>query len=212
MHHRAKDLSGQTFGYLMALRYHGGNGKKSLWLFRCACGAEVVRVAGEVKRGKTKSCGCYRDRVQRERATTHGMSRAPQYAVWRSMLARCGNPKHPAWGNYGGRGITVCERWSSFEQFWADMGPTYQRGLDIDRRDNDGGYNASNCRWVTRKINSRNKRRSSRIDTPWGAMTVSEAAERSGIGRSTLWYRIDQGVPRDLLFVKPDVTNRFTTS
>ena len=92
------------------------------------------------------------------------------------------------------------------------MGPTYQRGLDIDRRDNDGGYNASNCRWVTRKINSRNKRRSSRIDTPWGAMTVSEAAERSGIGRSTLWYRIDQGVPRDLLFVKPDVTNRFTTS
>ena len=127
------------------------------------------------------------------------------------MLARCQNPKHQAWANYGGRGITVCERWRrSFEAFWEDMGSGYRPGLDIDRRDNEAGYSPKNCRWVPRIVNSNNKRVNRMVDTPWGKMTVAQASRASGIGQTTLTYRLDHDWPASVLFVAPDVTNRFS--
>jgi hypothetical protein len=89
--------------------------------------------------------------------TTHGMSRTRVYRVWAAMLQRCTNPLSPAWPDYGGRGITVCESWRSFESFYADMG-TPPPGLTIERMNNDSGYSLTNCRWATRSDQQRNRR------------------------------------------------------
>lgn len=212
MHHRAKDYTGQKFGYLTAIRYAGSDGQKSQWEFECElCGSVTTKVPGEVqkqmKRAAVVACGCLKGTT----GTTHGMSKHPAYAVWRSMIDRCRLPTHPAWKNYGGRGIEVCPRWHTFSNFWTDMGPTYQSGLTLDRKDNDSDYTPENCRWVTRMAQARNQRRNVVIDTPWGTMTVAEASARSGIGATTLHYRLDNGVTGSDLFTTPDARNQFTT-
>ncbi len=198
MHHRAKDLSGFTVGYLTLTTYAGSDGKKSLWHARCRCGKTVTIVASEAKkqkqRGVRSSCGCMKRATIAEKRTTHGMSKHPAFAVWRSMIDRCTLPSHQAWHNYGGRGITVCAEWrSSFEAFWAEMGPSYQRGLTLERKDNMRGYAPGNCVWATYKKQANNTRRSHFIETPGGRMTVMQASEAYGVGYSTLLYRIDHG-------------------
>ena len=213
MHHRARDITGKRFHSLTAVRYVGSDGKKSLWLIRCDCGKDLVMPASEFLKGKRKSCGCQSKRLISEKNRTHGMSNHPAYWVWRSMNDRCRLPSHHAWKNYGGRGIKVCDAWQkSFENFWRDMGPTYQPGLTLDRIDVNGNYTPENCRWVPKQAQNRNRRNHRLINTPWGRITVAEAAEKSGIGVTTLLYRLDHGCPPNRLFVKPDVRNRFSTS
>ena len=194
LHWKNRDLTGQTFGELLAVRPVGSDGKKMRWEFRCSCGNLVVKcgadVTKEVKRGGRPNCGCMTRRLIGEKNTKHGMSAHPAYAVWRALLDRCRLPSHQAWKNYGGRGIAVCERWqASFENFWADMGETYQHGLDIDRIDNSKGYCPENCHWTTRIENCRNKR-NTRI--PGWAL---DKATESGVNRSTLYYRVEHGLP-----------------
>ncbi len=141
------------------------------------------------------------------------MSKHPAYAVWRSMLDRCRLPQHQAYANYGGRGIKVCARWqASFENFWQDMGPTYRSGLTLERKNNARGYSPKNCMWATRTAQARNKRGNRMIDTPKGKMLLSEASELSGIGTTTLLYRVAHRWPANRLFDAPDFRNRLTTS
>lgn len=212
-HHRTPDYRGR-YGYLELLAHYGSDGAKAYWLARChSCGSYVivrpVEIVKQAKRCSVVSCGCQSAILASERARTHGMSKHPAYAVWRSMIDRCRLPTHQAWKNYGGRGITVCKRWQeSFQNFWEDMGPTYRPGLTLDRIDNDGPYSPENCRWVSVREQSRNRRNNRYIDTPWGKMTVADAAEKSGIGVTTLLYRLDHNWPQDKLFIEPDVQNR----
>ena len=142
---------------------------------------------------------------------THGMSKHPGYHAYRNMRDRCTLPTCHAWDNYGGRGITVCARWLvSFENFWADMAPGYRKGLSLDRIDNRGNYEPSNCRWADQKTQDRNKRTNRHVDTPWGRMTVSEAAERSGIGKTTITYRLQNGWSDiEAVTTRPDLGNRW---
>ena len=213
MHHRARDITGVRLHSLTAMRYTGSNGKKSLWLIRCDCGKEVILPASEFLKGRSKSCGCQKNALISEKAKTHGMSQHPAYWVWRSMCDRCRLETHQAWKNYGGRGIRVCPEWTeSFEAFWTDMGESYISGLSIERIDVNGGYCRENCRWATSKEQARNKRNNILVKTPRGLMTLSEASEISGIGVSTLHYRVKNKCPENLLFVPPDVRNRFMTS
>lgn len=210
-HHNFRDLTGQTFGVLTALHPSHTDGKKWHWTYRCQCGRLVTKVGHDVtkelKRGGTPNCGCLTRQLVGAKNATHGLSKHPAYAVWRSMIDRCRLPSHKAWKNYGGRGITVCERWQeSFENFWADMGPTYQRGLDLDRRDNDGPYSPENCRWVPRRVNTLNKRNSLRD------VDVMALARETGISRSTLYYRLKNGWPLEDLTKAPSPRNRSTTS
>jgi hypothetical protein len=117
------------------------------------------------------------------------MSKHPAYAVWRSMCDRCRLPSHQAWANYGGRGITVCERWQeAFEHFWEDMGPSYQPGLTLDRIDNEGNYTYENCRWVPYKVQALNRRGNIGVD-------LATLSQKTGIARSTLYYRFQRGLP-----------------
>lgn len=213
MHHRAKDITGQTSGFLTAIRYEGSDGKKSIWTIRCTCGKEFRMPAVEFMRKKQKSCGCMTKQLIGEKNRKHGATDTPLYNVWHSMKERCETPTAQAWKNYGGRGIRVCEEWSkSFEAFRDDMGPTYQKGLTLDRIDVNGNYEPKNCRWITMKEQCRNRRTNRYIETPWGMTTVAEASEKSGIKQTTLLYRLDHGVTGSRLWTTPDVRNRFTTS
>ena len=203
---RTLNLTGQTFGWLTAIQPERSDGKKWLWRFRCVCGKHCIKLGVDVRRGKTGlHCGCKAAQL-RYRPVTHGMSKHPAYAVYRSMIARCKLPSHRAWRNYGGRGITVCKSWQrGFQYFWADMGATYQRGLDLDRINNDGNYSPKNCRWSTRRMSAMNRRSTIR------QLDIPTLATSTGISRSTLYYRIKHGWPLNALTRRPHATNRCTT-
>lgn len=211
MHPRAKDITGLRVGYLVAKSYAGSDGRRSQWNVLCtACGRTVLMPASELTKMQRRcvqaSCGCMKAKTLSARKKTHGMSKHPAFAVWRSMKQRCTEPTHPAWKNYGGRGITVCARWRhSFESFWEDMGPTWKEGLDLDRRDNDAGYSPENCRWVTRRENSNNRRKSVIVN----GRPITYWAEITGVPHSTLLYRLSNGCPLAHLFDKPDPGQRY---
>lgn len=131
-----------------------------LWKCQCDCGSVSNVKSANLRSGQSKSCGCLRKENGIKANTKHGMSNSPEIHIWHKMIKRCTNPKDPAYKNYGGRGITVCDRWlGSFEAFYEDMGPRPHKDLTIERVDNDKGYCPENCKWETRKENNRNVRK-----------------------------------------------------
>lgn len=160
-------IPGDRFGRLTALEitetrtFPSGT---SVHFRQCRCDCGIVTMASETKlrSGNRRSCGCLLSDVTAERNMTHGHAagrnkRDRIYNVWASMLARCTNPKSHAYHNYGGRGISVCDRWMKFENFLQDMGAP-PPGLTIDRINNDGNYCKENCAWKTRLDQARNRR------------------------------------------------------
>jgi hypothetical protein len=208
--HRAKNLLGLTFGSVLVTHYEGSNGRKTLWKVVCtACGS--IKTLNSTDLQRAKSCGCLQKQSISTAQKTHGMTKTPIYAIYRSMIDRCKLPTHQAWKNYGGRGIEVDDTWKNFIAFYNDMYPTYQPGLTLDRINNNGNYSKENCRWVTYEQNANNRRTSKFIDTPQGKMTIAQAARYYGIGTTTLHYRIKAGIAKSQLFTKPNVRNRFMT-
>ena len=139
--------------------------KKRYGLYECQyCGKEFETAIQKVKRGNTKSCGCQRKGGNRE-YITHGVSQHRLYKTWIGMYDRCYNKNNKYFKNYGGRGITVCEKWYQIENFIEDMYPSFEEGLTLDRIDVNGNYEPDNCRWVTREIQQRNTRKLMKTNT-----------------------------------------------
>lgn len=150
-----QDMTGLVFGKLTVLHEDGRayNGCV-LWMCKCACGNFTVRSSSVLRLGKAASCGCLAR--QTRFATKHGKTDTRIYNIWCGMVQRCTNPNKDTWKYYGGRGITVCERWQSFARFYEDMGDVPE-GMSLERMDNDRGYEPSNCRWASRTEQMRNR-------------------------------------------------------
>lgn len=150
-------MSGRVLGRLQVVRRHAhniGNGMAA-WFCVCSCGNTTVVAGVSLRSGATRSCGC----LFLEKNTTHNLYHSsPLYRRWDSMRSRCYNPNHKSYKNYGGRGVTVCRRWGKFENFHNDMISGYRPGLTLDRKNNDGNYSPSNCRWATWVEQMANKR------------------------------------------------------
>lgn len=190
-------LIGVKFGRLTVLKTwmaQYGKARRAKYLCRCDCGKEREVWSHCLKSGHTKSCGCLHREGLTKRLTKHGLSKTPTWAVWFGMLARCQEPNNASFKHYGGRGIKVCDRWSSdingFQNFLADMGERPGGDYQLDREDNNGGYEPGNCRWVTGKVNCRNKRNNRLITHAGEAMCLSAWAERLGLSKNCLHARL----------------------
>lgn len=148
------------------------------WLCRCSCGTVKKIREDHLKRGHVVSCGCYARKVNSEKQTKHGGSGTLEFNSWVSMKVRCLNPDDQAYPLYGGRGITVCDRWkSSFQNFIDDMGLRPGPEYSIERRNNDLGYTPENCYWATKKEQANNRRNNIVYYWQGKRMTVTQIAE-----------------------------------
>lgn len=200
---RARDITGLRVGSLTVVAKDSVYGRGHLkWLCRCDCGNTTIVPASRLcQKGRpTRSCGCLNS-YRSTKNITHAMTKTHPYQVWRNLRYRCAKPSHPQFHHYGGRGISVCDRWnSSFEDFWADVKSGYKPGLYLDRIDNNGNYEPSNCRWVTPRVSTENRRNAILVTFEGEVMNLSEAARRCGLEYSITRQRFKKGIPESELF------------
>lgn len=189
---KIKDRSGQRYGMLVALSLHETRRDKNgyaepVWLCRCDCGTVKPVLGKSLQSGNSKSCGCVWK--TRPGSRKHGRSNSYTYTTWRGMKDRCENPRHSSFKSYGGRGIRICERWQSFEGFFADMGER-PRGMTLDRIDRDGDYSPENCRWATPAEQAGNLPHARRIEHNGRVLSTCAFARAVGVNPATLGWRI----------------------
>lgn len=193
------NLIGHKYGRLTVTGYAGitlrGQKRKqryNLWECKCDCGGQTFATTSDLRSGNTKSCGC----LNKERITKHGKSKTRLYTIYGSMKSRCYCPNNTHYKDYGGRGIRICDEWlKDFTAFYDwSKNNGYSDNFSIDRIDNNAGYSPSNCRWVSKKAQGNNRRTNKHIEYEGKLYTISELADKTGIHKSTLAYRIKQGL------------------
>lgn len=195
MRGRTEDLRGRRSGRLVVLRMEGRKADgSSLWLCQCDCGTTKVIRASSLMNGDTVSCGCYQSEQFsiRKNALRHGKTETRAYRAWCKMRGRCKNPREKFYRHYGGRGITICPEWDSFEQFYADMGDPPE-GMTLDRVNPNGNYEPSNCRWADWITQSQNRRNVIQVSDGDRTQALPAWAREIGIGASTLLARYRAG-------------------
>lgn len=234
------DLTGQRFGRLVVLHRvppTPGSKQKPRWTCKCDCGTLRIIEGGSLRRGMSTSCGCFQREDMARRRTTHGLrrlapgvapggdaraSRSSTYASWANMRARCNTPGAAGYANYGGRGIKVCARWDSFENFLADMGER-PKGTSLDRVNANGDYAPDNCRWATPTVQLLNRRdrislnaREQIIGLLRKGVTQAEIAETFNVSARTvrrIWTAIQLGTPAaNVPLLRGDVAANGTTA
>ena len=185
------DLSGKRFGRWTAIEYVG----RSKWRCKCDCGTIKVVQGRHLKSGASKSCGCYEHEQLVKRNTTHGDNKTPLHYHWLDIKKRCSNPKFRQFKDYGGRGIYVCDEWiNDFPAFrdWS-LANGYEKGLTIDRIDNDGPYAPWNCRWTDRTTQNNNRRSNHILSANGKSQTVMQWSKETGIDESVIRGRLKRG-------------------
>jgi transcription elongation factor Elf1 len=189
------DLTNKEYGRWCVINFshsvYKGNSKVGYWNCRCQCGTVKTVSGATLRNGTSISCGkCGTKSDNRKR---HGMSFTPEYTAWAHMIQRCGNPNNPSYADYGERGILVCDKWQSFEGFFADMGLRPSNRHSLERTNNNLGYSKSNCVWATNDIQTRNTRRN--ISITWNGKTqvVHDWAVEMGVNSHSLSSRLRRG-------------------
>ena len=161
---RFEDLTGRKFGRLIVIE-RDVTSRRTKWICKCECGNIKSVQATHLKSGATTSCGCYQKEKAKKANTKHGYTGTSLHHRWKAIIQRCNNPKAEKYKDYGARGITVCEEWLKFENFleWS-LKNGYSDDLELDRIDNDKGYEPSNCRWCKTIINNHNRRITVKIE------------------------------------------------
>lgn len=190
------DMKGKRFGKLFVLHeaesYIKPSGQKvTMWHCKCDCGNEVDVQANKLRSGHSTSCGCHRHEFRYK----HGLAGTRLHKIWVGMIHRCYDSKTKGYENYGGRGICVCKEWfddfMSFRNWSINNG--YKDNLTIDRIDNDGNYEPTNCRWATQKEQQLNKRNTVYLTMNGVTRTIPEWSEVIGIKQATIRSRIAKG-------------------
>jgi hypothetical protein len=200
-----KDRIGQRIGKLVVIERAANkieiakSGKKSIracWLCVCDCGNLITASGHNLSKALsnpestagTRSCGCLMGKGN----IKHGLCDSGAYQTWKSVLSRCLNPNYTAYKDYGGRDITVCDKWLTFEGFYEDMGKR-PNGLTIDRIDNDKGYSKENCKWATKETQANNRRSNVILEYNGKKMTIAQWAREIGVTKGALKSRIERG-------------------
>lgn len=190
---------GDVFGRLTVREYlRTEKGKGKIWLCECVCGTfrEIPRNYLTRQNKPSRSCGCLFREIYPTAGIRHGLARSAEYRIYQGLHQRCENTNSAAWNDYGGRGITVCARWSGelgFENFIADMGRRPSPQYSIERTRNHEGYNPDNCVWATRIVQGRNRRNNHQLTHAGETLCVSEWVERTGLSFSTICKRLRLG-------------------
>lgn len=197
-----ENLVGRKYGRLTVLKKGEKKGKRITWLCLCECGNKRIVTGENLKKGNTKSCGCYSLQRIKETNTTHGESKTRLFKILQKMKERCLNENSKHYIDYGGRGISICKEWLNKEsgylnfKTWA-LQNGYKKNLSIDRINNDGNYEPKNCRWVSSKIQANNRRSNRFVEYKGQRKTVAEWAEIAGISYNALYYLISKNKPLD---------------
>lgn len=195
------DLTGRVFGRLTVKSLdHIGIRGRTYWLCKCSCGKSCIKAAGTLLNQGTSSCGCLNRQITAERNrqnAKHHASYSRLYHIWTGMKQRCTNPRHKAYSNYGGRGISVCAEWLDFTSFqsWA-LENGYNDSASIDRIDNDGAYTPQNCRWVSSEVQANNRRSNHMVEYGGKSMTLAEFCKENSsetLSASAIRQRIKNG-------------------
>ena len=199
-----KDISGKKYGRLTAVEFDHKEKTNAVWKCRCDCGRILLVDFYKLIYGNTKSCGCLRKEFPNN--LIHGFAREwkrhPLYSIWSSMRDRCNNPKNHAFHNYGGRGIKVCNRWDDFTKFKNDMGKR-PRLHSLDRIDNNGNYEPSNCHWANRSQQMANCRINVNVKFRGEIKNLTEWSRITKIPRPCLRARLRRGWNIELALSKP---------
>lgn len=187
------DFTGRVFGMLLVVGRAERRPPHRQWLCKCDCGNTLIARSSDLTKGHCQSCGCRRGGVRHGHARTKP---SPEYMAWRSMKSRCFSPSNSNYPRYGGRGIRVCERWQAFENFLADMGAR-PKGKTLERRNNNGNYELSNCYWATPKQQSNNTRKTLFLEFNGERKSLGTWAEEKGISLKNLRNRIKYGWPAE---------------
>lgn len=190
------DLTGRQFGQLTVTQRSLTRSHRGVtWDCLCSCGKSRIAVGADLRTGDTKSCGCLQPVAAAIANMTHGATAfgawTPEYKAYAAMIARCFQKGNRAYPRYGGRGITVCDRWRNhFDLFRADMGPKGQ-GMTLERVDNNKGYSPENCQWATMTQQARNRSNNRALTHEGVSRSLAEWAEVAGLPYSVLYSRIN---------------------
>jgi len=188
-------MAGNKYSSITAIRPSGACASGDIrWIFSCDCGVEFEANGYYARIGKIKTCpSCSKERVRRS-TIKHGLSESIEFSTWTDIQTRCYNKRSASYNNYGGRGITVCNKWrASFSSFLRDMGRRPSKHHSIDRINNNGNYEPDNCRWATRIEQANNRRTNRTVKIDGNKKSIMEIASNAGLPYATVWQRIKSG-------------------